>query len=49
LVDTHQGAGTHTAVWHGKDNKGTNVASGIYFVRLLAEETVITKKMVLVK
>ncbi|MBD3368604.1 MAG: S8 family serine peptidase [Candidatus Eisenbacteria bacterium] len=34
LVDRPQGPGRHTAVWHGRDDEGQVVASGIYFCEL---------------
>ncbi len=43
------GAGPHEAIWHGRDSHGNAVGSGVYFVRLIAGETVATRKMVLVK
>ncbi len=42
-------AGPHEAVWHGTDSHGNAVGSGVYFVRLVAGETIATRKMVLVK
>ncbi|TKJ42991.1 hypothetical protein CEE36_05765 [candidate division TA06 bacterium B3_TA06] len=43
LVDGYQPAGTHTATWEGRDNKGQSVSSGVYFMRFTVdgyEETV---------
>ena len=37
LVDGEKGAGYHTAVWDGRDDAGTEVASGVYFCRMEAE------------
>jgi len=34
LVKGRQSAGTHTVQWFGQDNKGQDVASGIYFYKL---------------
>ncbi len=42
-------AGTHSVVWDGRGKSGENVASGIYFYRLLTEEEELSKKMVLIK
>ena len=42
-------AGPHATVWHGTDSTGRQVGSGVYFVRLIADEEVATRKMVLVK
>jgi len=52
LVKSFQGeyqAGTHYIVWDGSNNKGQEVASGIYFYRLAAGDYTRTKKMVLMK
>jgi len=42
-------AGVHTVFWDGKDDKGAIVSGGVYFYRLIADEFVDTRKMVLVK
>ena len=36
-------------LWHGKDDKGKNVGSGVYFYKLKAGKEEIVKKMVLIK
>ena len=36
LVNEVRSAGAHTAVWDGVNNKGTQVASGVYFYRIEA-------------
>jgi hypothetical protein len=41
-------AGSHLAVWDGKDNLGREVGSGIYIYRLNADEATLSKKMLLV-
>jgi hypothetical protein len=38
--------GYYTASWLGNDEKGGNVAKGIYFVRLQAGDAVVTRKLV---
>ncbi|MCD4690570.1 T9SS type A sorting domain-containing protein [bacterium] len=45
---THD-AGPHSTIWHGRDSNGNAVGSGVYFVRLVADDTVAARKMVLVK
>jgi C1A family cysteine protease len=42
-------AGPHALVWHGKDSRGNDVGSGVYFLRLEAGGTVATRKMVMVR
>jgi hypothetical protein len=44
LVDQHQLAGPHTAIW-----TADNVASGVYLYRLTADKFSETRKMLLVK
>jgi hypothetical protein len=41
--------GNHLVQWDGYSNNGTDVASGVYFYRLIADEFIETKKMVLMK
>jgi hypothetical protein len=42
-------AGSHSIVWNGTDNSGTQVASGVYFYRLDAGQNSATKKMMMLK
>ena len=41
--------GTHKISWNGKDSRGNNCGSGIYFYKLSTPSTNMTKKMVIVK
>lgn len=49
LRDETLAAGRHEVAWDGADTDGHTVASGVYFARLRAEETMLTHKMVLTK
>ena len=49
LVDAPQEPGTHEVIWNGKDEKGNDVASGIYLYLLRTVEFSETKKMVLLR
>ncbi len=41
--------GSHTIVWDGRDSQGRNVSSGVYYYRLIADNFIITKKMILLR
>lgn len=41
--------GSHDVVWNGTDARGGRVGSGVYFYRLTAAGTTLTRKMVLLK
>jgi hypothetical protein len=43
------GPGEHSTVWMGRDESGRELSSGVYFVRLLTGDTVVVRKMVMVK
>lgn len=49
LVNEDLKPGTYTVIWDGKDNRGSEVASGIYFYRLKSEDCIETKKMLFLK
>jgi hypothetical protein len=49
LVDTHQAAGTHTAMWDGTDAAGHHLNSGVYFYTMKAGNFTQTRKMVLMR
>ena len=42
-------AGPHTITWNGFNNKGNQVASGVYFYRLETKDFVKTHKMIILK
>ena len=41
--------GIHQATWDGKDEGGRQVASGVYFYMLRANQQVLSNKMILIK
>ena len=49
LVDEVKEPGHYTLIWDGRDGYGNNVASGVYFYRLTAENFTATKRMMLMK
>jgi hypothetical protein len=49
LIDGPLAAGFRSFTWHGLDNNGRRVGSGVYFCRLEAGGKVFTKKMVMLK
>ncbi|MEJ2721252.1 MAG: T9SS type A sorting domain-containing protein [bacterium] len=49
LIDDSTPAGSFTATWNGRDEKGAYVASGVYFVRLQSNGHAQTRKIVLLK
>ncbi|MFH1336922.1 MAG: FlgD immunoglobulin-like domain containing protein [Candidatus Zixiibacteriota bacterium] len=49
LVDEPQKPGTYEVIWDGKDDKGNDVASGIYLCKLTVGSFQKTQKMVLLK
>jgi flagellar hook assembly protein FlgD len=49
LVNEELPSGMHNVVWNGKDEKGRNVASGVYFYRLQSGNYQATQKMLLMK
>lgn len=49
LVDGYRDAGSYDVIWDGKDNSGTQVATGVYFYRINTEQFSETRKMLLLK
>jgi len=49
LLDKQQEPGNYEIIWDGKDDKGNEAASGIYFYQLKAGEFSQTEKMVLIR
>jgi flagellar hook assembly protein FlgD len=42
-------AGSQTVIWDGKDQKGNDLSSGVYFYQLKAGQLTETKRLVLLK
>ncbi len=49
LVNESRSAGIHSVIWDGADQNGISLPSGVYFYRLVADDFVDTRKMVLVR
>jgi hypothetical protein len=49
LVDAIQGAGTHSATWNGKNERGQAVPNGVYLVRVSAGNYQATRKLTVVR
>ncbi len=49
LVNETKTTGFYSSKWDGRDDKGNQVSSGVYFYRLNADKNSLTKKMILMK
>ncbi|HMN24794.1 MAG TPA: FlgD immunoglobulin-like domain containing protein, partial [Ignavibacteriaceae bacterium] len=49
LVNEEKPAGTYEVVWNGENNFGNKVSSGIYFVRIQANQQFKNLKLMLLK
>ncbi|MFH1197122.1 MAG: T9SS type A sorting domain-containing protein [bacterium] len=49
LVNANQQRGEHCIVWDGKNDFNKNMASGVYFYRLITTSSIITKKMIMIR
>jgi hypothetical protein len=49
LVNQYKEAGHHTVIWDGKNENGEEVASGVYFYRMVSNDFKATKKMIMLK
>lgn len=49
LVDEHRKADRYLVQWNGRDDRGTPVASGVYFCRMVSGSYQSTQKLVLLK
>jgi len=48
-VDKPQGAGQHQEVWNGYTDNGTAAPSGVYYLKLVANNVEQTQNMLLLK
>lgn len=49
LVEGFRRVGTHHITWNGNDAGGAQASNGVYFVRLMCENSFVTRKFVLVR
>jgi len=49
LVNEPRRLGTHTVRWDGRDDDGNDVATGVYFYRLISGNRIVSRKAVLVR
>ncbi len=49
LVDGHRSAGENRVTWEGRNDRGGEVATGVYFYRMTTSGFAMTRKMVLLK
>jgi flagellar hook assembly protein FlgD len=49
LVDSGYPTGLHSVQWDGRDDRGRQVSSGVYFYSLDANRTRLSRKMILLK
>jgi hypothetical protein len=49
LEDQQRTAGRYTVHWNGTDNSGSQVASGVYFYKLVAGDVALSKKLAIMK
>jgi flagellar hook assembly protein FlgD len=49
LFNDYAGTGTHIIKWDGSSESDVEVSSGIYFYRVVAQENIVARKMILMK
>jgi flagellar hook assembly protein FlgD len=49
LVDKYQPVGSYTVAWNGKDSRGNDLSTGVYFYILKAGDFSANKKMTYLK
>jgi flagellar hook assembly protein FlgD len=49
LLNGRREAGYHNVIWNGKNKFGRDVASGVYFYKIVAGKFIQTRKMLLLR
>ncbi|MCP4633905.1 MAG: T9SS type A sorting domain-containing protein [candidate division Zixibacteria bacterium] len=49
LVDSEQAAGEYSVYWYGTDENNNRVTSGIYLYKIITDEFILSRKMILLK
>ena len=49
LKNGTQSSGSYSVIWNGKDNFGKNVSSGTYFCKMMTGESVVSRKILLLR
>ena len=49
LLNERKTSGTYNIIWNGIDNSGKQAASGMYFIKLLTEHEIKTKRVIMLK
>ncbi len=49
LINEYKSPGNYSIIWNGKNASNNDVASGVYFYRLIAGNSDISKKMILIR
>ncbi len=49
LAEGYRKLGTYHITWDGRDNQGVQVSNGVYFARLMSDNTFVTRKFVIVR
>jgi hypothetical protein len=49
LKNATQSSGSYYVIWNGKDNFGKNVSSGTYFCKMMTGESVVSRKILLLR
>lgn len=49
LVNEKQESGRYQIKWHGKDDNGNHVSSGLYFYELTTSSNRVQKKMIFIQ